>query len=477
MTSSFVPEPKFKAAVLGGSIAGLMTTLVLRKKGFEVVLYERQNEYKRSIQWTVRQDFIDYLYSVDKDIAEHLFVKEDLVSAITNGFRYLSDKTLRFPDGAYLYKRRDGLRKEAAPESLEHDECAIPNESCEASLAKDFIGIIRAKDLEAHLLEQIQIRYKTDVRVVKTDAPQCELRGNEYVLLEGATKTPSPYNLIVVCVGAGKARKEFKIKFNPVSRERAQVAGDVQLPRRGMVTQYQHAKVDENDPYLRYLPSGELLYSTLLSTDQDETTCWVIGDVSSEFVNTVNEVSDPDEKNRLAKIECGKIAARTLLETEKLVLDAGVNGVVNDTVKSFVSQAKISSAAYQGDNLVLAGDAVGAGHWAIGGGMHVAGMCHQKRLDALATALLANENRTVALEKYSSGVLDDTMAWISRSMQYYYLSIPKEVVNKVFEAVMTTVRKDDSIDAPSEIRERIISVYFGPKGPPEFQAAGFNDTL
>jgi 2-polyprenyl-6-methoxyphenol hydroxylase-like FAD-dependent oxidoreductase len=464
-----VSEPRLKAAVLGGSIAGLTASLVLHKKGYEVTLYEKYKKYTRSIQWTVRQSFIDYLYSVDKDMAKDLFTVEKLVSPITNGYRYLSDKTLRFPDGAYLYKSRDGQLRTEAPDPKDR---AKSNESCAAALAEDFVGIIRARDLEVYLLEYI--RTKTKIIVDRNEAPKCVRYRAGYALLKGAKKVP--YDLIVVCVGSGKSRKEFlqagkvrdefPAKFNPVSRQRAQVCGDVELERHGMVTQYQHAKPDKK--YLPYLPDGELLYSTLLSTDQDRTTCWVIGDVSTDLLSNAAEEPDKDKRNELAKRECGTIAARTMLESEKEVREAVINGVVDDTVKMFVSQAKLSSAAFAGDNIVLAGDAVGAGHWAVGGGMHVAGVCHQKRLETLATDLkkidrLNKTERNTSLEKYSKDVLEDTKAWISKSMQFYYLSIPKRVVEAVFENVMEDYEKDKSINFPQQMQERIISAYFGLK--------------
>ena len=81
------------------------------------------------------------------------------------------------------------------------------------------------------------------------------------------------------------------------------------------------------------------------------------------------------------------IAARTMLDTDQNIKGAGYTGAV-DKVATFSLQAKLSNRAYAGLNLVLAGDAVGAGHWSVGGGMHVAGLLHQQRLDVLATELL-----------------------------------------------------------------------------------------
>jgi 2-polyprenyl-6-methoxyphenol hydroxylase-like FAD-dependent oxidoreductase len=456
MTTSSVTEPRLRAAVLGGSIAGLMAGLVLHKNDFEVVLYERQKEYVRSIQWTVRQSFINYLSSVDEKIGKHVY--EELVHPITNGYRYLSDRTLKYPNGAYKYRTRERPKL---------GDGAVPQVSCADSLDDDAVGIIRARELEEYLFKELKRKSNLDIHL--DNAPKCVLfDDNQYALKNDGEAQPTHYDVIVVCVGAGWSRTHFKmIDYKPVSRERAQVSGEVDLKRRGMVINYQHAKIDKDN--VKNLPSGELLFSALLSTDEKDTTCWVIGDVSSEFLVPYGNAKKENNKNimaDLAKEECGKIAARTMLETEQSVRDAAIKGVVDDTVKTFPSQAKISTAACAGDNLILAGDAVGAGHWAVGGGMHVAGMCHQRRLDALAAEWRTKKDkkdRQLALEEYSKGVLEDTKAWISRSMEYYYLSIPKDVVDAVFKDVLEAFDKDSNIDAPNEMRERIVSVYFGPK--------------
>jgi 2-polyprenyl-6-methoxyphenol hydroxylase-like FAD-dependent oxidoreductase len=479
MTSSSVGEDKLKAAVLGGSIAGLMAGLVLQKRDFEVTLYEQYPEYIRSIQWSVRQSFINYLFSVDETMAEDVL---KLVSGMTNGFRYLSDRTLKYPNGAYKHlDRKDPPRRPDANDKLE--------ESCDASLGAGAIGIVRAQELEACLLKHLSA--KPNVTIRRPAAPKCVRSGEGYDVLIRDPKKPQekiPYDLIVVCVGGGESsrvklefleegesRDEFPVKFNPLSRERAQVCGEVKLKRRGMITQYQHAKIDKDDQNLKNLPSGELLFSALLSTDNDDTTCWVIGDVSTKFLKTVKPLS-PDEKNAQAKNECVEIAARTMLDTTKDVAKAGVTGALGQTVSMFVSQIKLSSAAYAGDNLILAGDAVGAAHWAVGGGMHIAGMWHQKRLEALVADLAPRSERQAALEKYSKDVIEDTMAWISRSMEYYYLSIPKDVVDAVFKDIMEDLKAGENIDdVPNEIQKRIIDAYFGPKYQTDPRKAGFDD--
>jgi hypothetical protein len=61
-------------------------------------------------------------------------------------------------------------------------------------------------------------------------------------------------------------------------------------------------------------------------------------------------------------------------------------------------------------------------------------------------------------------------------MEYYYLSIPKDVVDDVFKDVMKDLKKNKSIDAPDEMKKRIISVYFGSKYDMDPEAAGFDAT-
>jgi 2-polyprenyl-6-methoxyphenol hydroxylase-like FAD-dependent oxidoreductase len=263
-----------------------------------------------------------------------------------------------------------------------------------------------------------------------------------------------------------------------------------------MVIQYQHAKTKGG---ILNLPSGELLYSTLLSTDGDETTCWIVGDASSDFLKKVMAASDEADKamatmnpeeikktkteleesnNEMAKKELEKIAARTLIETDKHVIKAGSDGVaVDKPVSKFTLQAKISSAATAGNNVVLVGDAVGEGHPAVGGGMHVAGMCHQKRLQRLAMEWHTQENRKDALTAYDEGARYDTWEWIWRSIEFYYLSIPKDVVKAVLEDILKDPKYPSHIKVPEAMEKKIISVYFGSRDAVDPERAGFEDTV
>jgi 2-polyprenyl-6-methoxyphenol hydroxylase-like FAD-dependent oxidoreductase len=500
MTTPPASKP-LTAAVFGGSIAGLMASLVLNKQGFEVTLYEKRTTYTRNIQWTCRQSFIDYLSWINPQIAKDFY--EQLLSPITNGYRFLSDRSLRYPDGAYKHKPRN----KPCP-----GNGVAPTECCSKSLSAPPVGIVRTKLFEKFLLETVQ---KTDrMTLIDKPAPYCkrsEDNSDRFVLVEDGREIP--YDLIVVCEGANSTTRdseEVGIKSRKLSRSRKQISGEVKLQRHGMIIHYQHAKVVQKKP------APELLLSSVLSTDikesipDDKTTCWIIGDVSLEcselidfyesqiykiklaierLTREIEETASEDAKSAYQKSKANEeaslkeyedaktekengefreIAARTMLDTSQNIKGAGYTGAV-DKVRTFSLQAKLSNRAYGGKNLVLAGDAVGDGHWSVGGGMHVAGMCHQRRLDVLATELInAPDNRLnwAQLENYQKGVRADTIAWISLGIRDFYPSIPEDVLRRVFEEVVQEVliqeTRDLSIDinAPKLFKERVAAVYF-----------------
>ena len=478
-----------------------MASLVLKKRGFDVRLYEQYPSYTRNVQWTVRQIFIDYLSHVDKEIAKE-FVQ--LVSPIKNGFRKLSDKSLRFPDGAYSHEEMEGPKERNARDR--EKSCAealkIP---CEKAF-REFppVGIIRTQDFENFFRGKIQ--KMENITVISKKAPKVRKVGKRYVLVEdGAQKK---YDLIVVCEGArSQTRRDLRIRSIPLSRVRKQISGDVTLGRHGMIITYQHAKQDKVKASTEDKDKAptELLLSLVLSTNDTKTSCWVIGDVSSEVAAKIDElelqIEDAEheiarlvkeikaaktQRSRLAleskkakteadklaleenkplveELEFREIAARTMLDTERNIAIAGHKGPVGvRRVESFEIQARISNIAYAGENLVLAGDAVGEGHWSVGGGMHVAGMFHQRHLDVLAAAFRGPGRRLDALKKYNKGVLDDTKTWISLGIKDYYLSIPPDVLRRVFKRLVEEdlQTKDKNFDVPRQIREQVAAVYF-----------------
>ncbi|QLL05733.1 FAD-dependent oxidoreductase [Mycobacterium vicinigordonae] len=440
MTTPSVAGPALKAAVLGGSIAGLMASLVLAKRGFTVRLYEPRQHYTRNIQWGCRQTFIDYLSSIDAEIAQD-FV-DRLASAITNGYRFLADRSSIYEHGSYIHTHRPD------PSQGKWTERDL---SGEKSLAEQIVCLVRAQELEKFLREKVAA---CNVIIIDEKSPDVFLDdANMFNLLQDGPE--SIYDLIVVCEGASSpTRQAVGIKSMDLSRKVTQVSGEVYLKRHGMIIECLHAIRHENK--LR----EELLLSLLISTDR-HTNCWVVGDVSSECLEKIAKLGRRNaEKREVIKSEFRKIAARTMLSAEQNIAEAGYQGAVRE-VELFTLQAKVSSTAVAGDNLVLAGDAVGVGHWSVGGGMHVAGVCHPKRLDDLATELLkTTANRSQALRKYNEGVLADTIAWISRGIKHYYLSVPGDILTAVFDQLVREVMENNDMNVPAKIRSRVTSVYF-----------------
>jgi 2-polyprenyl-6-methoxyphenol hydroxylase-like FAD-dependent oxidoreductase len=504
MSTPLVSEPPLTAAVLGGSISGLMASLLLSQKNFVVTLYEKRPDYNRNIQWSCRQIFIDYLSHINEAIAAE-FV--ELVSPIENGFRRLSDKSLKFPNGAYSHAEMPGPKDRTPDEQRE--ACAealrIP---CEKAF-RDYpaVGIVRTQLFEAFLREKIE-HLENKVTIIYEEAPDCVPTdsGNRYVLVDDVTRKETNYDLIVVCEGAkSKTREDVGIKSIPLSRVRKQISGDVKLPRHGMIIQYQHAKKDKE--HAKDKTSTEFMLSLVLSTNDTTASCWVIGDVSAERAKEIDELTSKIEKakgeiKRLASeikkakpgaeslelqnekarmeaeqlasekakdevedLEFRKIAARAMLDTERNIERAEYKGVIGvEKVKSFGIQAKISNIAFAGNNLILAGDAVGEGHWSVGGGMHVAGMFHQRHLDKLAEVLCtrpAPDKQLEALKTYSNGVLCDTKTWILLGIRDYYLSVPEDVLRREFEPLVDEVLKSGiDIGVPKLLKDKVAAKYF-----------------
>lgn len=439
------PTDRRQAAVFGGSISGLMSALVLARQGFEVVLYEQRERYSRNIQWGIRQSFINYVAGIDQSTADDL--TKGVVSSIRYGHRFLADKSFLYEHGAYQHQQR------ASPSA---GAPAVHDLSGMRTLDEEIVGLVPAIVLEQFLFGKVN--RLEHVTIYHKKAPDIELdpRDSCYYVLDDDGRRIR-YDLIVVCEGAASTtRAKTDIVSINVSRPVRQVSGEVYLKRHGMITEYLHA-VHHVDRVRE-----ELLLSLLISTERRRSS-WIVGDVSSECLSALGRAATEPEKKEVIEAEFRTIAARTMLDTIENVRDAGYRGAVR-SVELFTLQARISTKAVAGGNLVLAGDAVGVGHWAVGGGMHVAAVCHGQRLEALASSLQrAPVDGQAAFRSYSDGVLTDTLAWISRSIKYYYLSILGDVTKAVFDKLILIqeLMAGNSIDVPEELKARVTAVYFG----------------
>jgi|GEM_PF-1601601 len=430
----------FRAAVLGGSISGLMSTLVLAKLGFKVALYEKRSEYNRKVQWGVRQSFINYLASIDNDIAKKF---KSISSNICNDYRFLTDKCSLYKEGAYLHQQRNSPSDGAYVEQ---------DLSGKETLGEEIVCLVPAKDLEKLLFKEVN-RLKA-VTIYRKESPQVKYEDSTgaYSLIED--EGAASYDLIVVCEGAAsQTRDAVGISSMALSRPVAQVSGQADLKRYGMIIERLH-NIQHED-----VPKEGLLLSLLISTDRRKAS-WIVGDISSECLAKLNDNPDSSKEESIVAEEFRRVAARTMFTAEAEIVEARYQGVVQK-LKRFDLQAKISNKAMAGNNLVLAGDAVGVGHWSVGGGMHVAGVCHISRLKVLASALKDSSDRQSALQKYNDGVLADTIAWISRGIKDYYLTVPRNALEAVFNKLIEELMKDNTIDFPKELKGRVASVFFG----------------
>jgi 2-polyprenyl-6-methoxyphenol hydroxylase-like FAD-dependent oxidoreductase len=434
------PTKALSVAVFGGSVSGLMSALMLAKRGFDVVLYEKRASYTRNVQWGIRQCFIDYLAGIDQEAAAD-FSKR--ASSITSGHRFLADKSYLYENGAYHHQQRTPPRA---------GTCATRDLSAVNTLNEEIVCLIPAKALEQLLYEHLK-RHRVTIR--HTETPDITFDANDELYRPIESSDPTRYDLIVVCEGAASTtRAKAGIVSMNVSRPITQVSGEVYLKRGGMITEYLHAI--ETGARIR----GELLLSLLVSTERHQSS-WIVGDVSSQCLSALKKIRKKGARERLIEEEFRKIAARTMVDTVENIHDAGYRGAVRG-VELFDLQARISNKAAAGRNLVLAGDAVGVGHWAVGGGMHVAAACHIQKLEALASSIQQGGSPIdKALQSYSSGVLSDTRAWISKSIKYYYLSIPIDVMTAVFDNLLGELMMNNSIDLPKRLKARVTDVYFG----------------
>ena len=426
--------PSRSAAVIGGSVSGLMASFVLSKHGFDVVLYEKRQTFNRNIQWGVRQSFIDYLACFDQEMAARFF---SMASGIPNGYRFFADPSSFFEHGAYQHHKRS-LPREGA--------CSKGDLSGEQTLDHEIVCLVPAKELETFLNSEVKRLKAATVR--QEEAPVIQ-----YSKADNSFHFPNEsHDLIVVSEGAsGKTRQAAGIESIDLSRTIMQVSGEVYIRRHGMIIEYLHA-VPQADRHRE-----ELLLSLLISTDKNKAS-WIIGDVSSACLSKLQAGSD--DSQGIIENEFRQIAARTMVNAEQNIVEAGYKGAVGQ-VTLFPLQARISRKAVAGCNLVLAGDAVGVGHWSVGGGVHVAAVCHSRRLEELAGSFSRDmKKRSVALQQYNDGVLKDTIAWISRGIKNYYLSIPGDVLEAVFDELIVEVMQNNAINFPEEFKKRVTAVYF-----------------
>ncbi|MBL4589905.1 MAG: hypothetical protein JKY11_07510 [Alphaproteobacteria bacterium] len=428
----------------------------MAKKGYQVDLYEKRREYNRNIQWGARQSLIDVLSKIDESLAK-VFLKT-VATEIPRGSREVAEQSSLHKNGVYKNKERP-KPKQGNPnaEELSGSEMLKRKTVC-AMKAQDFEKflnnyIVTFNTLKKALASSIKIIPEGDnglIRIFKEKRPDLTHdKQTDTWQIAGQ----DPYDLIVIAEGANTDTKhKVGIKTHPASRMLNQIAGMVQRDRHGIMIKHLHTEKDNNTGEEEYLLSG------LISADNKPSQSWIVGDVSKEFMHKLAREQNEREKVKLIRNEFKRVASRCMLNSEQNIEDAGFEGAVN-TKDIFVLelQAHISNKAVSGKNLVLAGDAVGNGHWSVGGGMQIAAIAHSGRIDALADAIKHGDNLTEALKSYNDGVLEDTEAWLLEGIKDFYIGLPKTVVIDSYKKVLSEFKNNNSTNIPERLKEEVRS--------------------
>jgi 2-polyprenyl-6-methoxyphenol hydroxylase-like FAD-dependent oxidoreductase len=390
-----------KAVVSGKSITGMMSALTLAKNGYYVDIYDQRDSYSRNIQWAGRQSLIDALASVDEKLYKK-FISE-IAQPLENGSIHL---------GA------DGSRKISKREEVKiADPNRIPKTG-EEMIAEKSIVTMEAKRFEAmlngylHTIPNIK-QHKGSIELLEPDAD-----GNYKVLNHG---TPS---LIVIAEGANsKTRDKLGIESVLTSSSKLQIAGVIYLDSGGKMVKHWRNE------------DGEIRLTGTMGTKKAGKT-WIVADIDNEKITPAQKYAFDqrffkDKKQELIRKEFRRLAKDALELPEHIINSANIDGAIaGQDVAVFNLQQKLSNTATHGNNIILSGDAVGNNHWSVGGGMQIGAVSHNERLKYFIEKekqinTSDKDEKKLALNQYSNGALNDTMAWGKVAMQDCYPKLNK----------------------------------------------------
>ena len=433
------PDGKpYCAIVSGASITGLICALRLAKQGFKVDVYERRTSYTRNIQWGARQSLIDTLAKIDPQLAAIFLI--DVAAPLPGGSRFVAEISTLYEHGAYWNKRR--------PLPQPGDPMASVLRGPEM-LERKTVCAFAARRFEAFLFDYIK-----RVPLVDTHAEPCaEVIYDEANGRYRTAKTDS-IDLIVVAEGAGsETRSSVGIRTFPTSRATRQVAGSVFMKRSGIMIKHLNVETTASG-------EEEFLLSGLISAGL-EPTSWIVGDLADEVSDRLDGATSRSRRQDILKVAFTQLASRCMLNSEENIAEAKFEGaVLEKDVQDFFLASNLSTTAVAGENLVLVGDAVGNGHWSVGGGMQIGAVLHSARIDALSAAIAAGESRTEALKTYNQDVRDDTKAWIREGIADFYIGVPPKLVVASLDKALAAKDADRAIDALETMHEAILAGLF-----------------
>lgn len=425
--------------ISGQSVSGMYTAALAAQAGFEVTVYEKRIHYSREIQWSSRQSVSDSLAAIDMALAEEFI--EFVARPLEKGYGVVHS------DGTFTI-REDSIGEFSSP-----DPRKIP-QTGEEMLNNFPVGMVETKVMEAFLETYTKnhpniTRYHGHITLGGINRETGMHDVIEYKYVEQFSDSGKPKyaevkirplddrpTIVIIAEGVGgTTRREIGISSTRLSPDRLQMAGVVWLDQPGEITTSYGQ--DKSQGYV----AGSM--STRGSKKR-----WLVTDVPRSVQARLVATASLAEREALLETTFREIAEKNMrlpsgylfARDDKGNYKIRISGAIeNQPIATFELQQNISSRAVSGRNVFLLGDAVGNGHWAVGGGIHVAMVSHGERIKKLLGHLTGEnymQNLEFAGQEYNRGTISDSLAWAKKGLYFFYLDLPKELAEAVFlEAV------------------------------------------
>ncbi len=434
--------PLRRVVVSGQSVTGMVAAAIAAQSGHEVSVYDLRMTYTRDIQWSSRQALADILASIDPELAERY--RTEVARDLSRGYTAIQ------PDGT-IQSHNPGTIQAGDPRRIPMNP--------DAMLGASSVGTVQTRKFEQLLYEYLsnhpnvrQQRGKVEfgdldprtgerpVREYRDVTPQGQ-REKVYELVE---RTAGDRPIAVVAEGAGSAsRQSLGIQSLEVSPARLQVAGVVHIENGGEIATHYRDEVP-----------GRMITGSMGTSETGLR--WVVADIDaaritpdySRFGSDANAPEFKAERQRLLEAEFRRIAEMNMRMAPGSLANAKVGGAIDGLpLSTFELTEHISSAGRSGNNVLLLGDAVGNGHWSVGGGVHIGAISHGERFRQFLTAIDGGGNISTASRAYETGVLTDSRAWARDGLHYFYDHLSADETNRVFTEA-TRLHQEGKVSSP-----------------------------
>lgn len=461
------------AFVSGLSVGGMVAAAMLVKAGYYVCAFEKRKSYTRNLQWAARQAVVDQLATIDPQLARDYL--ENVASAIPRG-------SVRIRETERRWEVRP--RQQPSPASdiditriPPSAEQMLPEKSCTLVECRAFEEMMLKylRQLEHQGLMEIHLGACFDLgqpdpkgrfpvisirRLPLSGDPDPKDKSLKPLLLRNDNNAP---RLIIIAEGSGSStRTQIGISPVPTSPPRLQIAGVVEYGAGGVMAKHHRLETGRNG-------SPETLFTGTMSR-QGRNRTWVVGDISSQHQDmwhlagldpTTSDYAQLSSTMRPGiELEFRRISGPSVIFSEGGVkidyqgrseyteyvdvlptspdITCGMNsmnitGAIDGRPpKLFLLQQRICPRAVAGSNVICLGDAVGNGHWAVGGGMQIAVISHGERLKKLLLDIDLGMPDTEAIANYDAAVVEDSLAWGKLGITAFYPDLPPATVKEAY---------------------------------------------